>query len=138
MSDQGGTGGKYNISFGNVTSSQIVTGDYNRVAQTVGLTPQDVAALRSVFDDLRSAVSADLPPERHEEALAEVGELERALVAEQPDPGRVRRVLQWFRDHAPELAGTVASVVVSPLVGKVVEGAGEAVAKRVREAVDDA
>jgi hypothetical protein len=130
--------GKYNISFGNVTSSQIVTGDYNQVAQTVGLTPEDVVALRAVFDDLRANVAAGAPPDRQQEALAEVAEIERALVAEQPDPGRLRRALHWFRDHAPQLVGTVVSVVVNPLVGRVLEGAGEAVAKRVRESVEDA
>jgi hypothetical protein len=128
--------GKYNISFGNVTNSQFVTGDYNQVAQTVGLTPEDVTALRAVFDDLRANVAAAAPPEQQEEALAQTAELESALVAEQPDPGRVRRALQWFRHHAPQLVGTVVSVVVNPLVGKVVEHAGEAVAKRVREAVE--
>jgi hypothetical protein len=136
MADQGGTGGKFNISFaGNVTSSQFVTGDYNHVTQTIGMSPDDVAALKSVFDDLRGAVASDVPPEHQQEALAEVGELEKALVAKQPDPGRVRKALQWFRAHAPQLVGTVASVVINPLVGKVVEGAGEAVAKAVRDAV---
>jgi hypothetical protein len=130
--------GKYNISFGNVTNSQIVTGDYNRVAQTVGLTPDDVLALRSVFDDLRANVAAGAPPESRQEALAQAAELESALVAEKPDASRVRRALLWFRDHAPQLVGTVASVVVHPLVGRVVEGAGQAVAKHVREAVEDA
>jgi hypothetical protein len=136
MSDQGG---KYNISFGgNVTSSQIVTGDYNHVAQTVGLTPEDVAALRGVFADLRTTVATDAPPERREEAAAQVAELEQALVAKEPDPGRVRRAVRWFRDNAPQVVGAVTSVVINPLVGKAVAGAGEAVAKRVRDAVEDA
>jgi hypothetical protein len=138
MADQGGGGGKYNISFGNVSSSQFVTGDYNHVAQTVGMTPEDVAALRGVFDGLRTVVSADAPAERREEAVAQVAELEQALVAKEPDPSRVRRALQWFRDHAPQLVGAVTSVVVNPLVGRAVAGAGEAVAKRVRDAVEDA
>lgn len=136
--DQPGPGGKYNITFGNVTSSQIVTGDYNHVAQTVGLTPDEVSALRATFDDLRASVESAAAPEQRTEALAQVGQLEHALVAAQPDPGRVRTALNWFRDHAPGIAGTVASVVLSPLVGKVVESAGEAVAERVREAVKDA
>lgn len=138
MSDQGGAAGKFNISFGAVTNSQIVAGDYNHVTQTVGLTPDEVAALRGVFEDLRTAIAAEVPPERREEAAASAAELEAALVAKEPDSGRVRKVLRWFRDNAPQIAGTVAAVVVNPLVGKVIEGAGEAVAERVREAVEDA
>jgi hypothetical protein len=128
---------KYNISFGNVTNSQFVTGDYNHVEQTIGLSPEDVAALRGVFADLRANVAADVDPGHQQEALAEVGELESSLVTKTPDAGRVRKALRWFREHAPQLAGTVASVVVHPLVGRVVEGAGEAVAKRVREAAEE-
>jgi hypothetical protein len=128
---------KYNVSFGKVTNSQIVTGDYNHVAQTVGLAPDDVAALRAVFDDLRTNVAASVEPGRQEEALAQVGELEGSLIAREPDPGRVRTALRWFKEHAPQVTGAVASVVIHPLVGKVVEGAGDAVAKRVRGSVDD-
>lgn len=131
-------GSKYNLRFGDVTHSQFVTGDYNYVTQTVGLSPEEATALRGVFDDLRTAVAANAPADRQDEALVQAGELEQALVAEQPDPGRVRRVLRWFREHAPELAGAVVSVVVHPLVGKVVQGAGEVVAERVKEAIEDA
>ena len=60
-----------------------------------------------------------------------------AVVAGEPDPTRFRRALAWFRTHAPQLAGTVASVVVSPIVGKVVESAGEAIAGRFRDAIDE-
>jgi hypothetical protein len=46
-------------------------------------------------------------------------------------------VLRWFRDNAPQLAGAVVSVVINPLVGKVVEGAGEAIANQFREVVKE-
>jgi membrane carboxypeptidase/penicillin-binding protein len=128
---------KYNIKFGNVTNAQFVTGDYNHVAQRVGLAPEEVAALRSVFDDLRANVAASVEPAEQQHALEQVAELEGALVAPAPDAGRVRRALRWFRDNAPQVLGAVTSVVVHPLVGKVVEGAGDAVAKRVRESVDE-
>jgi hypothetical protein len=131
--------GKFNISFGgDVTGSQFVIGDYNHVAQTAGFTAEDVAALKGVFADLRETVAAEVPPERREEAASQVAELEQALVAKEPDPGRVRRAMRWFRENAPQLVGAVTSVVINPLVGRAVAGAGEAVAKRVREAVEDA
>ena len=79
----------------------------------------------------------EAPPERRDEAVAQAEELERAAVSERPDVGRVRNVLRWFRDNAPQLAGAVVSVVVNPLVGKVVEGAGEAIADQFKQVVKE-
>jgi hypothetical protein len=129
--------GKFNVQFGDVTQSQIVMGDYNTVSQRVGLTPQETAELRDVFSGMRTTVAQEAPQERRDEALAQAEELERAVVTEQPDPGRIRKVLRWFRDNAPQLAGAVVSVVINPLVGKVVEGAGEAIAEQFREVVNE-
>jgi hypothetical protein len=131
------SGGKFNVSFGDVAQSQIVMGDYNTVSQKVGLTPRETAELRSVFGDLRSAVAEGARPDQREEALDQAAELERALVAEHPDPERTRTVLGWFRTNAPQLVGAVVSVVVNPLVGKVVEGAGKAIADQFRELANE-
>jgi hypothetical protein len=129
--------GKYNVQFGNVTQSQVVVGDYNTVSQKVGLTPEEAAELKSVFGDLKTTVAEQAPEDHREEALAQANELEQAVVATEPDPGRIRKVIRWFRDNAPQLAGTVASVVINPLVGKVVEAAGEAIADQFRQVVKE-
>ncbi len=128
--------GKFNIQFGDVSQSQVVVGDYNRVAQHVGLTPGEVQALRGAFDDMRTQVAAQAPPDKRPEAVAKATEIERAVVAAEPDPGRVRRAMRWFREHLPQVAGTVAAVLVNPIVGKVVEAAGDKVAQEFREAID--
>jgi hypothetical protein len=129
--------GKFNIHIGDVSHSQVVIGDYNTVTQKLGLSPEEAAKLRGVFEEFRSSVEEEAPPERRGEAVAQAEELERAVVNERPDAGRVRRVLRWFRDNAPQLAGTVVSVVINPLVGKVVEGAGEAIADQFKELIHD-
>jgi hypothetical protein len=129
--------GKFNIHIGDVSESQVVIGDYNTVTQKSGLSPEEAAELRGVFEGFRSSVAEEAAPERRGEAVAQAEELERAIVSVQPDVGRVRKVLRWFRDNAPQLAGTVVSVVVNPLVGKVVEGAGEAIADQFKEAIDE-
>jgi hypothetical protein len=118
-----------------VSQSQVVIGDYNTVTQKVGLSAEEAAKLRGVFESFRSSVAQEAPPERRDEAVAQAEELERAVVSERPDAGRVRRVLRWFRENAPQLAGTVVSVVVNPLVGKLVEGAGEAIADQFKELI---
>ena len=128
-------GGKFNLSIGSVTGSQVIVGDYNRVSQRIGLTGREAAELRSLFSDLRAGVAADAPAPVQAEAEAQVAELEGALVSEQPDPGRVRRVLRWFKENAPQLAGAVVSVVINPLVGKVVEGAGSAIAEQLSHVI---
>jgi hypothetical protein len=135
MSDPESAGGKFNLQIGTVTGSQVIVGDYNTVSQKIGLTPEESDELRSLFTDLRSGVSAGAPARIQPEAEVQVAELEAALISEQPDPGRVRRVLGWFRENAPQLAGAVVSVVINPLVGKVVEGAGAAIAERFREVI---
>jgi hypothetical protein len=129
--------GKFNIHIGDVSDSQVVIGDYNTVTQKAGLSPEEAAKLRGVFEGLRSSVEEEAPPERRDEAVAQAEELERAVVRKRPDAGRVRRVLRWFRDNAPQLAGTVVSVVVNPLVGKVVEGAGEAIADQFKKLIEE-
>jgi hypothetical protein len=132
-----GSSGKFNISIGSVSESQIVTGDYNTVSQKVGLSPDEVEDLRAAFQGLRATVQSQAPAEKRSEALAQAAEIEGAVVAEAPDPGRVRTALRWFRDNLPELAGAVTTVLVNPLVGKVVTSAGEAVAGQFRDAVEE-
>lgn len=130
--------GKYSIQItGDLNQSQVVVGDYNTVSQKVGLSPQETAELRAVFDELRSAVAAKAPPDQRETALSEAAELEAAIVTDRPQPRRVREALTWFRDNAPQLAGAVLSVVVNPLVGKVVEGAGQAIADQFRDIAEE-
>jgi hypothetical protein len=128
--------GKFNIQFGDVSQSQFVTGDYNTVAQHVGLAPEDVQLLRSAFDDLKAEVAAQAPPDKREEATAQAAEIEKAVVSKEPDPSRARKAIRWFREHLPQVLGTVASVLVNPIVGKVVSAAGDVVAKEFREAIE--
>lgn len=135
MTESDPPGSKFNISFGDVTQSQFVTGDYATVSMNVGLTPQETGQLRELFAGLHSAVAEHAPPDRRAEAEEHARELEQAVVSEQPDPDRVRAVLRWFREKAPQLAGVVVGVVVNPIVGKVVEGAGEAIADRFRAVI---
>jgi hypothetical protein len=124
---------KFNVKFGDLHQSQAVVGDHNTVTQNIGLTPKETAELRGVFDDLRSKVAEKVPADKREAALTEAKELEAAIVTDKPRPDRVRQALSWFRDNAPELAGAVVGIVVNPLVGKVVEKAGKAIADQFRD-----
>src|SRR5450755_547853 len=128
---------KYSIQFGTVTGSQIIAGDHNTVNQRIGLSPQEALELHDLFAGLRSTVEQQAPADIRDEAVANTAELEQALVSEQPDPGTVRRVLRWFKEHAPQLAGAVIGVVINPLVGAAVEGAGSALADSLRTVIEE-
>jgi hypothetical protein len=129
--------GKYRVTFGNVDRSQVAVGDHANLTQSVGLSVDEARQLRELFADFRATVAQDAPAEVRDEAIAQADELERAVAEGEPDPGRVRRILHWFRDYAPGLAGLAATVVIHPIVGKAVEAAGELVAQQFRDAVED-
>ncbi|HHS98224.1 MAG TPA: hypothetical protein ENK08_10095 [Chloroflexi bacterium] len=96
------------------------------------VTEEDLAALRQMLAELKEKVAAEAPPEKKEAALERVQELEEAVTAEKPDLTTMEYVKQWFVKNLPGLAGAVTGVVVNPIVGKLVEAAGDALAAEFR------
>lgn len=117
-------------------SGQVAVGKDIVQQQTADVRPQvteaDIAAIRQMLDDLRAQVAAQAPDEKKDAALERVDELEEAITAEEPDLTTMEYVKKWFAKHLPQLAGAVTSVVVNPIVGKVVEAAGEVAANEFR------
>jgi hypothetical protein len=87
-----------------------------------GMQADDLAAL---FAALSKTVEEQAPPDKKPEAMQKVVELKHAIQAAKPDVGRMESVLNWFKKYAPQLAGAVTSVIVNPIVGRLVEAAGE-------------
>ena len=98
-----------------------------------GVTAEEIEALRQLFADLRAQVAAAAPPELAEEAQAQVDALEKEATAEKPDVSKMQRVRDWFLKHLPKVAGVVASVLVNPILGKVIEAAGDLAADELRQ-----
>jgi hypothetical protein len=118
-------------------SGQVAVGKGITQTQTVGaarpeVTEAELAELRQTLADLKARVEAEAPPEKKEAALERVEELEEAVTAEEPDLTTMEYVKRWFVKNLPGLAGTVTSVVVHPIVGKLVEAAGDALAAEFR------
>lgn len=90
------------------------------------MTPDERAQLREALAGLRAQIAAQAPPEHAAGALAHVNELEQAIGADEPDVTTIAYVKDWFGKHLPGLAGSVVSVVVHPVVGKLVAAAGDA------------
>jgi len=118
-------------------SGQVAVGKGITQVQSIGATrPQiteaDLAKLRQILTDLQAKVAAEALPEKKDAALERVKELEEALTAEEPDLTTMEYVKGWFVKNLPGLAGAVTSVVVHPIVGKLVEAAGDALAAEFR------
>jgi hypothetical protein len=111
----------------NITQTQSVTTVHG------GVTPNDLQELRRLIRELEARVSQEAPPDKAGAAVERVRELDDALTGAAPDLTTLQYVQQWFVKHVPTLAGSVTSLVIHPLVGRVVEAAGDAVVSEFRK-----
>jgi len=118
--------GDHNIQIGAVSGGEVNIGV--PAAKQPEVTEADLVALRKLLADLKAQVEVEAPPERKEAALERVGELEQAVTAKQPDLSTMEYVKGWFVKNLPGLAGAVTSVVINPIVGKLVQAAGDTLA----------
>lgn len=123
-------------------SGQVAVGKNIAQTQTLGVAPDVTEAerteLRAALADLRAQVAGAAPVEKRDAALERVSELEAAVAAEQPDLTTMEYVRNWFVRNLPALAGAVTSLVVHPVVGKLVEAAGDALAGEFRRRFGEA
>ena len=120
-----------NVNIKGDVSGQIVVGNNNSVTKSIqnaAVTPAELVELRKLLGELRSKVQVEAALDKKDAALEKVAELEQAVLEERPDLSTMEYVRNWFGKHLPGLAGTVVSVLVHPVVGKLVEAAGDAVA----------
>jgi len=137
MSEQEKKGDVIGASISGDVSGQVAIGKGISQAQSIGtvrpeVTEADLAELRQALADLQAQVAAKAPPEKKDAALERVGELEEAITAKEPDLTTMEYVKRWFVKNLPGLAGAVTSVVVHPIVGKLVEAAGDALTAEFR------
>lgn len=115
-------------------SGQVAIGSGIRQSWTVGAperpTDDELAGLRQALEALRAQVAAAAPtPEVQAAAEERVSELEAAVIPAEggePDLTTMEYVKKWFVKNLPALAGSVTSLVVHPVVGKLVTAAGDA------------
>ncbi len=113
-------------------SGQIAIGSNINQTQSasnagLGISEADLEALHSLFEDLKAQISKTVAADQQGQALERVSELEGAVTAEKPDLTTMEYVRNWFGKNLPQLAGAVTGLVVNPIVGKLVEAAGEAI-----------
>ncbi len=137
MSEKKESGDVISATISGDISGQVAVGKDITQTQVVGetgpaVTEEELAQLRQMLADLKAQVAAQAPPDKKEAALERVEELQEAVTAEKPDLTTMEYVRNWFVKHLPGLAGAVTSVVVHPIVGKLVEAAGDALAAEFR------
>lgn len=113
-------------------SGQVAVGKDIRQTQTVGggaaeVTEKDLEQLRQQIETLKQQVRAEAPEDKVGPAVERLEELELAVATkDEPDLTTMEYVKQWFGRHLPQFAGAVSGVVVHPIVGRLVEAAGDA------------
>lgn len=113
---------------GNVSGQVAVGQNINQSKTEVhsSVTSQEMEELRQLLAQLRSKVESETPADKKDAALERVNELEQAVTDEKPDLSTMEYVRNWFVKNLPGVAGAVVSIVVHPIVGKLVEAAGDA------------
>ena len=129
--------GVINATISGPVSGQVAIGTGITQMQTIGMarpevTPAELAMLQRALAGLKAQVEAAAPPDSKNAALARVAELEEAVTARKPDLTTMEYIKHWFARNLPELAGAVTSIVVHPIVGKLVEAAGDGLAAEFR------
>jgi hypothetical protein len=122
MSEEKKSGDSISATIGDVSdASQVAIGHHINQSQTYGAPPTEaeMAQLRQMFEELKTKIAQEAPPAEQEKALERVDELEY--------------VKNWFVKHLPSVAGSVVGLVVHPIVGKLVEAGGDALASTFRK-----
>ncbi|WP_432877161.1 hypothetical protein ACQPYH_28165 [Kribbella sp. CA-245084] len=133
MADSGGPARK-SYKAEHISNSQVLQGDHSSI-NVHGLSPNQNAQLGALFGALDDQIAdTALTASERTDATKQAGELEAAVTQQgTPDVGRMRKVLTWFNDHVPALAGAVLSIVVNPIVGQLVRAGGDLLVQEFKE-----
>jgi hypothetical protein len=125
---------------GQVAAGRRINQSYTRYEgrSSVVVSEADLAELHRAIQDVKAQILAEAPEEQQAAALGRVNELEEAITAKEPDLTTLQYVRRWFARNLPKLAGAITGIVVHPVVGKIVEAAGDLAAKQFREQFGDA
>jgi outer membrane murein-binding lipoprotein Lpp len=132
------SGNVVHVTFSGANSGQLVAGTGNtaifqQTAVHGPVTEADLTELRSAVDRVRDAVDAEpLAPAAAAKAREKLDDLEEAVTAAEPDLSTMEHVRNWFGKNLPRLAGLVAGIVIHPVVGRLAEAAGDALATEFR------
>ena len=116
-------------------ASQVAVGKNIRQQQnstSTEITQADLQQLRTLFDDFKQQIEQQAPPDKKAAALERLGELYQEITSKKPELSTFDYVKNWFAKNLPGLLGGVTSLIINPLVGKVVEAASGVAADAIR------
>jgi len=116
---------------GNV-SGQVAVGEnisQSGVDVRNSVSAAELAELGQLLKELRVKVESEVPASERSAALEQLNSLEQAVTEKKPDLSVMESVRDWFGKNLPALAGAVTSLVVHPIVGKLVEAGGDLLSK---------
>jgi hypothetical protein len=117
-------------------NTNVVVGKNNQqqvISSTGEVSPADLQQLRALFEDLKQQIIAQAPPDKKDAALERVDELQQEITSKKPELSTFEYVRNWFSKNLPSLLGSVTSLVVNPLVGKVVETVSGVAASAIKQ-----
>jgi hypothetical protein len=134
----GGDITKNNTTIQTGTGSQVMVASPQAYqAMTVsGLSPAELGQVRRKLTALERKLDAlELPTEMKEQGKQKLADLKQELTAvdRKPQGSKIVSAGKWLLQKIPALAGTLASLFLSPVIGKVVGAAGELAADWVKE-----
>ena len=138
MSENSGQGDRIDVEIRGSVAGQVAAGrgikqQYVRNQGPAAVTEADLTELTRLVGEVKAKVAAETPPEQREAALGRIDELHEAVAAKEPDLTTMQYVRSWFAKNLPKLVGTVTGLIVHPLVGRIVEAAGDLAAAEFRE-----
>ncbi len=107
-------------------ASQVAVGKdiHQQQVHTTGpVTEADLKQFQALFDDLKKQIAEQAPPDKKDAALERVDEMQQELKSPKPQLSTLEYVRNWFGKNLPSLLGGVTSLIVNPIVGKLVETA---------------
>jgi hypothetical protein len=116
-------------------ASQVAVGKdihQQQVSGAAQITQADLDQVQALFDQLKQQIEKQAPPDKKDAALERVTELQQEIGAKKPDLSTMEYVKNWFGKNLPALLGGVTSLLINPILGKVVEAAGGLAADALR------
>ena len=85
---------------------------------TMGLTGDQVAKL---FEPLTTSVRQSAPPDKVDEAMQKIAELEAQVKSKSPNMGVVGQTLKWLKKNVPGVSAALNTVLGQPIVGQAIK-----------------
>lgn len=116
------------VAIGNNISQTQILGE----SESIEVTPEELILLKQLFEELKVRITLEVEPSKQSSALERIDELQEAVTPEKINLTTMEYVKQWFMKSLPKISGAVTSVIIHPIVGKLVEASGDVAAEEFR------